>query len=150
MNAPITYHVSRSPALHPPPAFGGGALGGVQVSRFTAMTAYRAERVAEQLQHLIGELLERRIKDPRLARVSVTSVKVSHSLREATVYVSALDGAAVKAEVLDGLERAAGYLRREVGQRLQLRSVPELFFKWDTSLETGEHVLRLLDNLKEE
>jgi len=114
------------------------------------MTAYRAERVAEQLQHLIGELLERRIKDPRLARVSVTSVKVSHSLREATVYVSALDGAAVKAEVLDGLERAAGYLRREVGQRLQLRSVPELFFKWDTSLETGEHVLRLLDNLKEE
>ena len=114
------------------------------------MTSFRSERVAEQIKHLISELLERRIKDPSLAMVSVTSVKLSPTLREATVYVSALGGASAKADVLDGLERAKGYLRREVGQRLKLRSMPELFFKWDDSLEHGEKVLRLLDDLKDE
>ena len=114
------------------------------------MTTYKNERVSEQIQHLIGELLERRVKDPRLAMVNVTSVKLSPTLREATVYVSAMDGAAVKNEVLDGLERAKGFLRREVGQRLKLRNVPELFFRWDESLEAADQVLRLLDDLGRE
>lgn len=114
------------------------------------MTSHRKERVAEQIQFLISELLERRIKDPRLTMVSVTAVKTSPTLREATIYVSALEGVAVRDEVMDGLEHAKGYLRREVGRRLQLRNVPELTFKWDESLESGDHVLRLLDDLKEE
>lgn len=114
-----------------------------------AMSSYRAERVAEQIQHLVGELIERRVKDPRLAGVSVTAVKTSPTLREATIFVSALNGAAVKDEVLNGLEHAKGYLRREVGRRLQLRNVPDLIFKWDDSLETGDNVLRLLDELKD-
>jgi ribosome-binding factor A len=114
------------------------------------MTTYKNERVSEQIQHLIGELLERRVKDPRLAMVNVTSVKLSPTLREATVYVSAMDGAAVKNEVLDGLERAKGFLRREVGQRLKLRNVPKLFFRWDESLEAADQVLRLLDDLGRE
>ncbi len=113
------------------------------------MSSYRAERVAEQIQHLVSELIERRVKDPRLAMVSVTAVKTSPTLREATIFVSALNGAAVKDEVLSGLEHAKGYLRREVGRRLQLRTVPDLFFKWDDSLEAGDTVLRLLDELKD-
>ena len=114
------------------------------------MSGHRAERVAEQIMHLMGELLERRIKAPRLAGVNITAVKVSPTLREATIYVSSLDGVAVKSEILSSLEHAKGFVRREVGQRLQLRSVPELHFKWDESLESGDHVLRLLDELKEE
>jgi len=114
------------------------------------MTSFRAERVAEQIQHVISELLERRVKDPRLAMVSVTAVKASPTLREATIFVSALGGAATRDEVLQGLESARGYLRREVGRRLQLRNAPDLFFKWDDSIETGEDVLRLLDDLKKE
>ena len=110
----------------------------------------RQERVAERIQHLIGELLERRIKDPRLAMISVTAVKVSPTLREATIYVSALEGVAVRDEVMEGLKHAQGYLRREVGRRLQLRTVPELTFKWDASPEQADHVLRLLDELKDE
>lgn len=100
--------------------------------------------------HLMGELLERRINDPRLAGVNVTAVKVSPTLREATIYVSSLEGVAVKDEILGSLEHAKGFVRREVGQRLQLRSVPDLYFRWDESLESGDHVLRLLDDLKEE
>jgi ribosome-binding factor A len=114
------------------------------------MTSHRHDRVAEQIQHLVSELLERRIKDPRLALISVTAVKLSPTLREATVYVSALNGVEARAEVLAGLESAKGYLRREVGRRLQLRTVPELYFKWDESLEKGDHVLGLLDELKDE
>jgi len=114
------------------------------------MTSHRRERVAEQIQQFVSALLERRIKDPRLARVSVTAVEISSTLREATVYVSSLEGAAVKDDVMNGLEHARGYLRREVGRHLQLRSVPELHFKWDEALEAGDDILRLLDELKEE
>ena len=114
------------------------------------MTSYRNERTAEQIQHLISELLARRIKDPRLQGVDVTGVTLSPTMREATVFVSALDGAAVKGDVMDGLEAAKGFLRHEVGQRLKLRSVPELYFRWDDSLESGDHVLRLLDDLNQE
>lgn len=111
------------------------------------MTSFKHDRAAEQIQHLISELLERRVKDPRLQMVNVTMVKLSPTSREATIYVSALEGAAMKADVMSGLEAAKGFLRREVGQRLKLRNVPALFFRWDDSLEAGDQVLRLLDDL---
>ncbi len=114
------------------------------------MSTHRAERIAEQIQHLVSQLLERRIKDPRLSLISITQVKLSPTMREATIFVSALDGAAIRDEVMAGLDHARGYLRREVGRHLQLRSAPELYFKWDESLESGDQVLRLLDDLKKE
>lgn len=114
------------------------------------MTSHRVERTAEQVQHLISELLGRRIKDPRLSMISVTSVKMSPTLREATIFVSALDGEAARDEVMRGLESAKGYLRHEIGRHLQLRVTPDLFFKWDTAIEKGDHVLSLLDELKDE
>jgi len=114
------------------------------------MTSYRVERLAEQVQHLVSELLERRVKDPRLSMISVTSVKMSPTLREATIFVSALGGEAVRDEVMRGLESAKGYLRREVGRHLKLRIAPDLFFKWDTAIEKGDQVLNLLDELKDE
>ena len=114
------------------------------------MTSHRVERTAEQIQHVVSGLLERRIGDPRLAMINVTRVKLSPTMREATIYVSAMDGAAVKDDVLAGLEHAHGFLRREVAQHLQLRNAPELYFKWDDSVETGDRVLGLLDELKEE
>ena len=114
------------------------------------MTPIRTARVAEQIQRLMGELLEKRIKDPRLARVSVTDVKVSSSLREATIYVSALDGSSARKDVLKGLKHAKGYLRREIGRHLELRVVPEVFFEWDELLERGDRILRLLDEIAEE
>jgi ribosome-binding factor A len=114
------------------------------------MTSHRAGRVSEQIQQLVSHLLERHVKDPRLAMINITAVQLSPTLREATIFVSALGGAESRAEVMAGLESARGYLRREVGRRLQLRSVPDLLFKWDAAIEQGDRVLDLLDELKEE
>lgn len=98
----------------------------------------------------MGELLERRIKDPRLSTTSITGVKLSSSMREATIYVSAIEGAQVQDEVLAGLDRAKGFLRREVGRHLKLRVVPELSFRWDVALERGDHILQMLDEFKDQ
>ncbi|HEY4690243.1 MAG TPA: 30S ribosome-binding factor RbfA [Anaerolineae bacterium] len=114
------------------------------------MASHRVERTAEQIRNFISDLMERRIKDPRLAMITITKVRLSPTMREATIFVSALGGVAVRRDVMDGLEHAKGYLRREVGQHLKLRNAPELYFKWDESLESGDHVLHMLDELKDE
>jgi len=114
------------------------------------MTTRRQARVAEQIQIELSKLIEQEIDDPRLNLVGITDVTVSADLREANVYASALPGEAVKAEVLAGLEHARGFLRRGLAERIQLRVVPELHFHWDKSLETGDRISRLLDQIDSE
>ncbi len=96
----------------------------------------RTARVASLLRQVIAELLEREVKDPRVRGVTVTDVDVTGDLREARVYVSGppeLDREAA----LEGLSRARGFLRREVGNRISLRVTPQLEFRYDASLEYG-------------
>ncbi len=113
------------------------------------MTTRRQQRVAEQVRHELSELIEREINDPRLELISVTDATVSSDLREVNVYVSSLQGEAARAEVLAGLEAARGFLRRRLGERLKLRVVPNLHFHWDKSLETGDRISRLIDQIEE-
>ena len=113
------------------------------------MTTRRQQRVAEQVRHELSELIEREINDPRLELISVTDVTVSSDLREVNVYVSSLQGEAACADVLAGLEAARGFLRRRLGERLKLRVVPNLHFHWDKSLETGDRISRLIDQIEE-
>ncbi len=113
------------------------------------MTTRRQQRVAEQIRHEISELIEHEINDPRLELISVTDATVSPDLRDANVYISSLQGEAVRDEVLDGLEAARGYLRRGLGERLKLRVVPNLHFHWDKSLETGDRISQLIDQIEE-
>jgi ribosome-binding factor A len=112
------------------------------------MTTRRQARVAEQIKIEISRLLEEQIEDPRLNLISITDVSISADLREATVYASALGGEAVQADVLAGLEHARSFLRHGLAQRMQLRVVPSLNFRWDKSLETGDRISRLLDQLE--
>jgi ribosome-binding factor A len=109
------------------------------------MSTRRQQRVAEQIKIEIGQMLEREIEDPRLNLISITDVTVSPDLREANVYASALQGEAVKDEVLAGLEHASSYLRRGLATRMKLRVVPALHFRWDKSLETGDRIESLLN-----
>jgi ribosome-binding factor A len=95
----------------------------------------------------IADLLEKRTEDPRLQGLTVTAVEVSPDLRQAFVYVSALAGIEGSREALAGLEHAKGFIRHELAGRLDLRIVPELAFRWDASLETGERISRILDEL---
>lgn len=106
------------------------------------------QRVAEQIQSILSTLLLREVSDPRLKQVTVTSVKLDVEMQYATIQVNALGDESRQDEVMAGLERAKGFLRREVSKRLKIRNAPELSFKWDESLEYGEHMHQLLKKLE--
>ncbi len=110
------------------------------------MANNRIGRINEELQRELSALL-RTVKDPRVTGlISVTAVETTTDLKYAKVYVSVLDRSTAK-DVMRGLRSAAGYLRRELGHALNLRSVPELEFIQDDSIDKGAHILELLRGL---
>jgi ribosome-binding factor A len=104
-------------------------------------------RVSGLIRTHLTDLLGRKVNDPRLRMVTITDVTVTPDTFRADVHFSVLGGADVQAEALAGLESATGYLRRELGRRLRLRTTPELVFHYDPSLERGEHIASILDEL---
>lgn len=116
----------------------------------TMPTPIRQKRVAERLRAEISDLLQRELKDPRLNLVTVTRVTIDRELAQADIYVSTLGDKAQRREMLEGLRSAAGFIRREIGHRLQLRNTPNLVFHWDPGLENLENISRLLDEIKKE
>lgn len=110
----------------------------------------RPERVAQLMRREIAEILERNLRDPRItAMVSVTDVEVTHDLAFARVFVSLMGSPESQKSSLDGLSRAAGFVRKELGPRLGLREVPEIRFVHDTSLSRGARVEDLLKRIKD-
>ena len=113
------------------------------------MPSNRIGRINEEIQRELSDQL-RRLKDPRVSQVgmvSITRVDTTGDLRYARVYISVLDKSREK-EVLKGLKSAAGFLRRELGQALQLRYTPELQFIADDSIAYGAHILDMLNHVK--
>ena len=111
----------------------------------------RTARVNDLIQAEISELLKRRVKDPRIGDlVTVTEVATSADLRHAKVFISVMGSEDEKRETLKCLSAASGFLRRELGERLTLRYIPELSFEQDNSIEHGAHVLRLIEQLASE
>lgn len=104
-------------------------------------------RVSELVHIHLSNLLERKIKDPRLDLVTITDVVVTPDASRADVYYSALGGEEAQEDAREGLESAAGYLRRELGRELRLRNIPELVFHYDRSVERGERISAILDEL---
>lgn len=111
------------------------------------MSSIKQDRMGERIQAILSELLLREVADPRLKHITVTEVRIDHELMYANIYINALGDESRQKEVLMGLERAKGFLRREVAKRVRLRSAPELHFHWDTTLERGERMHRLIDDL---
>ena len=113
--------------------------------------AYHIERVNSLIRQEISELLQRQVKDPRLdSFITVTAVDTSSDMKYAKVFVSRLGGQEEKKETLGVLASAAGFFRRELASRLKLRRIPELSFQWDDSLERGDRLLRLIDQVNPE
>lgn len=110
--------------------------------------SYKKDRIAERIRIVMSELLMREVSDPRLQSVTVTDVKLDPEIMYARVYVNALGDEAREPEVMAGLDRAGGFLRRELSKRLRVRSVPELRFVWDKTLASADRVERLLDDLE--
>ena len=111
------------------------------------MSTNRIGRINEEIQRELSALL-RNVKDPRVQKtmISVTRVQTTSDLRYAKVYVSMLDKDQTK-EVLKGLKSAGGWLRRELGARLQLRYTPELVWEEDTSITHGARIFDILATL---
>jgi ribosome-binding factor A len=108
----------------------------------------RADRVGDVMLQELAYLLQRRVKDPRLEGITLTRVQVSADLRHARVFYSVLGTDEVKVAVASGLDSARGYLKRELGRRLQLRYMPDIVFCYDDSLDYGSRIHRLLTELK--
>ena len=112
----------------------------------------RVERVAALIRREISELLLSGIRDERVRKgmVSITEVEVSGDLQHCKIYVSVFGDAKQKHEVLEGLSAASGFLRGELGRRLQMRRAPEVLFHLDRGLEQGSALLGLLGKLEDE
>jgi ribosome-binding factor A len=110
--------------------------------------AHRMERLNTQMQREISELILRELRDPRLDEfVSVTEVSISPDLRYAKVFVSSMGGQQKKEHILEALGSAAGFLRSELAKKIRIRRMPELHFQWDNSIEKGDRILRLIDEV---
>jgi len=110
---------------------------------------HRSERVAEEIRHEVSLMLAGELKDPRLAgSVSVTEVRLTNDLRTVRVYVQIDGDESERAETLKGLHAAAGYIRHELVERLQLRRAPEVLFQPDESEAYGDRIDELLRKVK--
>ena len=114
------------------------------------MSKVRVEKVRELMKQEISDIILHDLKDPRIGFVTVTSVSCTEDLREAKIYVSVMGDEKGVQESLAGLNRALGYVRREIGRRIRLRFTPEISFALDTSLNYSDHIQRILNTLHEE
>jgi ribosome-binding factor A len=104
----------------------------------------RTRRVGEQIQRELAGLLHEELKDPRLGMISVSGVEVSRDLAHARVYISVLGGEETVEETLKVLNKAAGFLRHQLGQRMRIRVIPQLRFLYDESLAEGARMDALI------
>ncbi|CEI84260.1 ribosome-binding factor A [Oceanobacillus oncorhynchi subsp. incaldanensis] len=111
------------------------------------MAELRAHRVAEQMKKELGDILSRKIKDPRVGFVTVTDVEVTGDLQQAKIFISVLGDEKKKQETLLGLAKAKGFIRSEIGKRIRLRKTPELTFEFDEAIEQGNRIDSILRDL---
>ena len=107
----------------------------------------RSQRIAERIYEELSTLLIMDVADPRLENVSVTHVSVDRELAFAKIYVSSFEGSAASESIMDGLEHAKGFLRRQLAHLIPLRSFPQLRFYWDPIPERADQIDKLLNSL---
>jgi ribosome-binding factor A len=111
-------------------------------------TFKRADRVSDQMKQEIADILMRKIKDPRIGFVTITDVEVTDDLKNAKVFVSIYGGD--KETTLKGLKSASPFIRAELGRRMRLKFVPEILFRFDSTVEKGAHIMELLREIEQE
>src|SRR5262245_54577490 len=114
------------------------------------MASNRPDRVGEQIRLELSELIAREVHDPGVGFVTLTTVKVSPDLQLARVYYTMLGDEKARRETAKALGRATPFLRRQLGQRLRLRRVPELQFFYDQSIAHQDRIEQILQDLKAE
>ena len=109
----------------------------------------RSDRVGGLIKQEMAVLLQKDISDPCLAGATITAVKVSPDLRNAKIYFTATATAGASQDALEGFQRAKGFIKRELAQRLGLRFMPELQFYYDDSIDRGARIEQLLKMVNE-
>jgi len=110
----------------------------------------RANRVGDLILREIADLLMTKVKDPRVKTTTVTGIAVSKDLRYAKVFYSLIGTEQEMLEAQRGLDSATGFIKREIGLRMDLKYVPDIVFKHDPSLAEGDHMEKLLQKIKKE
>jgi ribosome-binding factor A len=108
-------------------------------------TFSRGQRIAEQIRRELAELIRLELKDPRVGFISLTDVEITPDYAHAKVFFTAMGGAESVPGILEGLQRAGGFLRRELGKRIRIHTLPELHFHYDRSIEEGSRLSQLID-----
>ena len=115
------------------------------------MAKYRTGRINEEMKKEISAIIMNGLKDPRItAMITITDVEVTSDLRYAKVYASVFGTEQQKEESFLRLKNSAGFIRREVGKRIQLRYVPELIFVMDDTIDKGMHIDELIRKANEQ
>jgi len=103
----------------------------------------RTDRIAEQIQRELAQLLRLEVKDPRVGMVTVTGVEVTRDYAHAKIFYTTLNG--TSKELQEGLEKTAGFLRSKLAGLMKLRITPQLHFVYDSSVEHGSQLSQLID-----
>lgn len=112
------------------------------------MNSKRLFRISEEIKKIISELIINGIKDPRISNMtSITAVEVTRDLSFAKIYVSVLGNEKEKGDTLEGLQSAKGFIRKEIGNKIDIRHVPEPIFYLDESIEQGIYMSKLIDDV---
>ena len=114
------------------------------------MSSYRPEKVAEQMHKEIAQLMMHGIKDPRVASVVITGVEVSRDLSVAKVFFSVSDEEQERKEAERGLKSVAPFIRRQIGQVMRMRFIPDIRFVFDRSVSYGQKIENLLQQVKDD
>ena len=109
----------------------------------------RPQRIALQIQHEVSFLISRGLKDRRIGFVTVTGVRMSPDLRHAKIFISSMGSDSEKKETMETLNHAAGWIRRQLGQRIRMKFLPDIVFLKDTSQEYGERIDTLIGEIHE-
>jgi ribosome-binding factor A len=108
----------------------------------------RGQRVADQIQRQLAQLIQQEVRDPRIGMVTLTAVEINRELDHAHIYVTVLGDQNDIDLALTGLKQASGYLRSKLASRLKLRTTPQLRFVFDKSLQEGNRLTALIDSTK--
>lgn len=114
------------------------------------MTLKRSDRVADLIKTELSDILLKEVRDPRIGSVTITGVELTYDLRSAKVFFVRMGEDVGSRELQESIQNASGFLKRELGKRLQLRYVPALNFLYDRSFEYGDRIEKLLHQVKQE
>ncbi|MFB3924668.1 MAG: 30S ribosome-binding factor RbfA [Syntrophales bacterium] len=112
------------------------------------MNLRRSDRVADLIKAELSDIILRQIRDPRIGTVTITGVKLTDDLRSARVYFVRMGQDTNTGDIREALQKAAGFLKKELGARLRLRYIPSITFVYDKSFEYGSRIEKLLDEVK--